>query len=61
MTREGTKYWSKAIKLAKDGAITQLEQIVSDSLEAFKAKSKCFPERVIIFRDGVGDKQIPTI
>ena len=50
----GAKGEGKFVEASWDEALDKVA-------EAFKAKAKCFPERVIIFRDGVGDKQIPTI
>lgn len=54
-----TKYWSSCKIQGNVGEeiSNTLEQIISDALKEFKNVNKKYPNKVIIYRDGVGQSQ----
>lgn len=41
--------------------VENLDRIVANMLIEFKGRSKCQPQRIVVFRDGVGDSQFPEV
>jgi hypothetical protein len=41
--------------------VENLDVIVNTMLKEFAVKAKCKPQRIIVFRDGVGDSQFPEV
>lgn len=57
-----TRYYSKTTwQPSKQELISQLDVVMSEILKAYKSKNGDFPDRILIFRDGVGDGQLLAV
>ena len=63
VSREGTKFWSKTVEneQEKQEIVLKLDDIVVESLEAFKKHNGRYPQQMVFYRDGVGESQILAI
>jgi len=58
--RSATKYWSSTIVQPVIGqeVCTELQTLMKKALQNFKSMNGTYPERVVMFRDGVGAHQL---
>lgn len=58
INRNFTKYWSDYKQQAEYQEIAdQLQNVVEQSVDAFKASNGIYPKQMIFYRDGVGEGQ----
>jgi len=55
--RSATKYWSKAVVQPEIGQemCLSLKMLMSKALSQFRQMNGTYPERVVLYRDGVGE------
>ncbi|XP_059617616.1 protein argonaute-3 [Phlebotomus argentipes] len=59
--RTFTRWFSMSIiQNIKEEVSRGLGRAIKDSLVAFREANGCLPERIVVFRDGVGDGQLPV-
>jgi len=57
-----TRYFSKTTwQPSKQELISQLEVCMTDALKQYHDKNDYYPDRIIVFRDGVGDGQLLAV
>ena len=57
-----TRQWQTSVMQEEGNEIASgLEEIVSEALQAFKTQNKRYPERLVVYRDGVSDSQKPVV
>nr|AEX87966.1 Otiwi4 [Sterkiella histriomuscorum] len=60
--KTSTKYWSKTVVHDVGVEISSsLQMLMEKALRKFQKAAGCFPERIILYRDGVGDKQLVAV
>lgn len=54
--RSATKYWSKAVVQSEIGQeiCLQLKMLMTKALTQFKQMNGSYPDRVVLYRDGIG-------
>jgi len=57
----GTRYFSTTLFVDNTQQMLNLTPSVLKAIEAFRAKNKINPERVIVYRDGVGQSQMGPV
>lgn len=60
VNNKANRYFSRVTEQAAEIS-DRLQQVFVDALEAFKKANNIYPQRIIIYRDGVGEGQKETL
>lgn len=62
VNRDVNSFFSKTIILQREAdLVTGLTQCMKESIQYFNKLNSVLPANIIVYRDGVGDSQLPTL